>query len=83
MAKRPNEFRLTPRKRWLTLAECPIGMFMSEYGTLCMKTEYSNNEGRIDAFIVSSGEFYWGAEPQTIASQRESQVLPLDLRTVR
>src|ERR1700733_5336815 len=48
MVKRPREFRLIPRKRWLTLANCPVGMFMSEYGTLCIKTEYGNNEGRID-----------------------------------
>ena len=43
----------------VTLADCPIGLFMK--GTeLCLKTEYGNNEGRIDAYIVSSGEFFWG-----------------------
>lgn len=44
----------------VTLAECPVGLFLSEAGTLCLKTEYSGNNGRIDAYIVPSGEFFWG-----------------------
>jgi hypothetical protein len=62
----------------VALAECPIGLFWSDYGTLCLKTEYGNNEGRIDAYIIESGEFYWGPAPQTIASQRASLVRPID-----
>lgn len=58
-----------------TLAECPVGLFYHG-DELCIKTEYGNNEGRIDAFIVSSGEFFWGHAPQTIASQRASIVTP-------
>lgn len=54
----------------VTLAECPIGLFKTASGELCLKTEYGNNEGRIDAYIVSSGEFFWGLAPQTIANQR-------------
>ena len=61
------------------LADCPTGMFISESGTLCLKTEYGNNEGRIDAYIVSSGEFFWGAPPQTIASQRAQLVQPVEV----
>lgn len=61
----------------VTLAACPIGLFMCG-DELCLKTEYGNNEGRIDAYIVSSGEFFWGAAPQTIASQRAQMVRPLD-----
>jgi hypothetical protein len=58
------------------LAECPIGLF--RYGdTLALKTEYGNNEGRIDAYIVPSGEFFWGAHPQSIASQRATLVRPI------
>jgi hypothetical protein len=60
----------------VTLAKCPIGLFWA--GTqLCFKSEYGNNEGRIDAFIVSSGEFFWGAQPQTIDSQRAQKVVPI------
>lgn len=61
----------------VTLAECPIGLFINEHGGLCLKTEYGNNEGRIDAYIVSSGEFFWGAGPATIATQRAQLVTPV------
>jgi hypothetical protein len=60
-----------------TLAECPIGLFVSADGELCLKTEYGDNEGRIDAYIVSSGEFFWGAAPQTIINQRTERVRPV------
>lgn len=66
----------------LPLKDCPIGLFMSEGGELCLKTEYGNNDGRIDAFIVSSGEFFWGSAPQTIASQRMQQVRPVDVEVI-
>lgn len=60
-----------------TLADCPIGLFLAD-GHLCLKTEYGNNEGRIDAYIVESGEFFWGDPPQTIASQRAQIVTPVE-----
>jgi hypothetical protein len=61
----------------LTLLECPIGLFW--WGeTLALKTEYGNNDGRIDAYIIESGEFFWGPQPQTIASQRATMVVPVD-----
>jgi hypothetical protein len=62
----------------ISLAECPIGLFWTECGSLCLKTEYGNNEGRIDAYIVSSGEFFWGHAPQTIPRQRAALVKPID-----
>lgn len=61
----------------VTLAECPIGLFFAG-DQLCLKTEYGNNDGRIDAYIVSSGEFFWGEQPQTIASQRRQMVRPVE-----
>jgi hypothetical protein len=61
-----------------TLEECPIGLFLSG-DELCLKTEYGNNEGRIDAYIVSSGEFFWGSAPQTIANQRAQIVRPVSV----
>lgn len=60
-----------------TLAQCPIGLFLHE-GELCLKTEYGDNQGRIDAYIVSTGEFFWGHSPQTIANQREQIVTPVE-----
>ncbi len=64
-------------KRSKSLLNCPIGLFVSNAGALCLKTEYGNNEGRIDAYIVSSGELFWGNHPQTIENQRKQRVLPV------
>ncbi len=66
-----------------TLAECPIGLFLADSGELCLKTEYGSNDGRIDAYIVSSGEMFWGSQPQTIASQRAQMVTPVENVTLR
>ena len=69
----------------VSLVECPIGLFFYEHEhgrVLCLKTEYGNNKGRIDAYIVASGEFFWGAAPQTIASQRAQMVRPVPLAAV-
>jgi hypothetical protein len=60
-----------------TLADCPVGLFLNRYGCLCLKTEYGDNKGRIDAYIVASGEFFWGDQPQTIESQRRQMVRPI------
>lgn len=66
----------------INLAECPVGLFTSQSGELCLKTEYGNNEGRIDAYIVSTGEFFWGSAPQTIANQRKQLVTPVTTKPV-
>jgi hypothetical protein len=62
-------------KTLVTLADCPIGLFRS-HGELCLKTEYGSNEGRIDAYIVSSGEFFWGGT-NTPTAQRKVMVEPV------
>lgn len=56
------------------LCKAPIGLFYCE-DTLCVKTEYGNNEGRIDAYIVESGEFFWGGA-KSFLEQREVLVTP-------
>ncbi|HWL04529.1 MAG TPA: hypothetical protein VNQ99_06270 [Xanthobacteraceae bacterium] len=76
----PDGYVLVPREP-TTLLDCPVGLFINQYGGLCLKTEYGNNEGRIDAYIVSSGEFFWGEQPQTIANQRKQIVTPVDALT--
>ena len=68
----------TDAREAVALEDCPIGLFISRYGSLCLKTEYGDNNGRIDAYIVSSGELFWGDPPQTVASQRASMVTPVD-----
>ena len=60
----------------VSLASCPIGLFLSEGGELCLKTEYGGNDGRIDAYIVSSGEFFWGGTSWP-EKQRQVQVRPV------
>ena len=37
------------------LKNCPIGLFISKNGELCLKTEYG-----LESYIVSSGERFWG-----------------------
>ncbi|ACK82503.1 hypothetical protein [Methylorubrum extorquens] len=66
----------------VTLADCPIGLFLASSGALCLKTEYRNNEGRIDAYIVESGEFFWGGSPHSIPSQRRQMVTPVPLEQI-
>lgn len=42
-----------------TLAECPPGLFIFN-GGIGFKSEYSTPEGSPDAYVVSSGEYFWG-----------------------
>jgi len=61
-----------------SLAECPIGLF--RFGDeLCLKTEYRTERGAVEAYIVSSGEFFWGDRPQTVKSQLAQAVTPVSL----
>lgn len=69
---------------FVTLVDCPVGLFLSEDGELCLKTEYSSPEGKIDAYIVSSGEYFWGLQlpmekvpSQSISNQRAAKVRPV------
>lgn len=66
------------RSELMALADCPIGLFYSMDGELCLKTEYGGNNGRIDAYIASSGEFFWGGA-KTPGEQRQVFVRPVDL----
>ena len=43
----------------MRLIEAPIGLFM--FGeTLCLKTEYMSPGCGVEAYIVESGEMFWG-----------------------
>jgi len=64
------------QKQVCRLDEAPIGLFLDN-GELCLKTEYTEPNGLISAFIVSSGEFYWGPSPQSVDGQRAATVTPL------
>ena len=47
----------------MRLIDAPVGLFIFN-GKLCLKTEYYTN-GRVDAYIVSSGEMFWGGAKTT------------------
>ena len=54
----PRRHRLLSPQRlngFVPLEECPIGLFISGSGELCLKTEYG-----LDAYIARSGEKFWG-----------------------
>lgn len=47
-------------KGFTTFEELPSGRLFLHGETLCLKTEYRTNDGRIEAYIVGSGEFFVG-----------------------
>lgn len=48
---------LKKAKKAKTLTDCPVGLFiLAESGTLCLKTEYGDNKGGLDCYVVSTGE---------------------------
>lgn len=57
------------------LKNCPIGLFIKD-NTLCVKTEYGN-----EAYIISSGERFWGGA-KTKEQIGDVLVLPIVDRTV-
>jgi len=60
-----------------TLENLPIGLFQMG-NTLALKTEYRTEKGAIEAFIVSSGEFFWGGA-KTQLEQTELLVTQIDV----
>lgn len=58
------------QNKLVPLKECPIGLFLKE-NTLCVKTEYG-----LDAYIVSSGEYFWGGA-KTKEERANVLVLPI------
>jgi len=60
------------------LADAPVGLFRHDE-TFAIKTEYVSDNGWIHAYIVSSGEAFWGPSPQTVEGQRNLIVEPIDL----
>jgi len=50
---------------------CPIGLFITQNGELCVRTEYWNN-GKPEAYIVSTGEFYAGT----------GQIQPMEIENI-
>jgi len=70
-----------PETGRVPLWNAPIGLFKCD-GELCLKTEYRRNDGWIEAYIVSSGEAFWGPPPQTLPSQTACLVEPVDWEVI-
>lgn len=64
----------------MRLIDAPVGLFMSSR-ELCVKTEYFTNGG-VDAYIVSSGERFWGGA-KTAKELNNVEVTPIDPEELR
>lgn len=60
----------------MRLIDAPVGLFMSKDGEMCLKTEYIAEWG-VEAYIVSSGETYWGGA-KTAEERNNLDVTPID-----
>lgn len=79
-----NKERFLIEAPMTNLADCPVGLFYL-YGhdderVLCVKTEYGNSQGGVDAYIVSSGEML-SCDGKVSCDQgcREIQAIPITL----
>ena len=67
------------RKGLVKLKDCPIGLFITNHKTLCVKTEYGND----DAYIVWSGERFWGGAETITEGIGNVLVLPISDKVVQ
>lgn len=65
------------RKGFVKLKDCPIGLFITEHKTLCVKTEYG-----IESYIVWSGETFCGGV-NTEEELADVLVLPISDKVVQ
>ena len=74
-----NEKRLIPFGDKVTLYDLPFGaMFAFGDDCIAVKSEYTVSNGLIKAFIIDSGEQFWGGA-KTAKEQNELMVQPLEL----
>lgn len=59
------------------LDECPPGLFLAG-NCLGFKAEYRNEKGACEAYIVSSGEFFWGGA-KTVEDREALTVTPVEI----
>lgn len=74
-----NEKRLIPFGNKVTLDDLPCGAIFA-FGDDCIavKSEYRCDNGLIEAFIIDSGEQFWGGV-HTAKEQNELMVQPLEI----
>ena len=71
---------LKRKRKHFLLKDCPIGLFLFN-NTLCIKTEYSDDNGYCDCYIISSGEYFVGG---VIDKEKRNllTVIPIKVKTV-
>ena len=74
-----NEKRLIPCGKKVTLDDLPCGKLFA-FGDDCIavKSEYRCDNGLIEAFIIDSGEQFWGGA-HTAKEQNALMVQPLEI----
>ena len=59
-----------------TLLECPPGVFQFK-GELCVKTQYSTDTLKPDAYILRTGAYFWGCTKGDVAARAQLVVKPI------
>ena len=65
------------KNKLIPLRDYPKGLFISKNGVLCAKTEYGN-----EAYIVWSGEYFWGGA-ETKKAIGDVLILPISDKVVQ
>ena len=63
----------------MRLIECPVGLFKIN-DTLCLKTKYILPNGRINAYVVSTGEDLFDVVNCDVTDFNSLEVTPIVLR---
>lgn len=71
--------KLKVSNKKVTLQELPKGSLFMCGDTLGLKSEYGDNDGWIDAYIVGSGEFFSGGVVSPMC-QRNIKVYPVKVK---
>ena len=61
-----------------TLGKLPVGSLFIFGTTLCLKTEYRSENSSIDAYIVGSGEKFWGGTDNPV-DQKALEVIEVSI----
>lgn len=73
--------KLKVKKKTVKLCELkPGSLFMTpDKSCLALKSEYNTNQGAVEAFIVGTGEMFWGgtSDPRV---QRNLDVLKVEIK---
>ena len=74
--ERSTRTRLCPKGCKVRLCDLKPGTLFEFDGCVALKSEYTAGNGLIEAYIVGSGELFWGGA-KCVEEQRELMVQPL------